>query len=180
MLVTLLLGLQLTLTHCHLRFDFSKNRKHTLHAETKAFLKTLSQPIKIFLLNDGSEEENHFESYFKGLMRTFQEACTGLNTSLSFRSLHSLKMPQEVLWLKEKYNFSETEGVLLVLGERNKFLTKKDFFHEDLFIGESKLLTTLTQLSNPPKVLYWCTGHGELDNCVNVVNNLLSPIKRSS
>ena len=48
LLVTLLFGLQLTLTHCHLRFDFSKNRNHTLHAETSAFLKTLSQPIKIF------------------------------------------------------------------------------------------------------------------------------------
>ena len=163
LLITLLLGLQLTLTHCHLRFDFSKKRNHTLHTETKAFLKTLSQPIKIFLLNDGHEEETNFASYFKDLMRTFQEACIGLNTSLSFRSLHSLKMPQEILWLKEKYGFSETEGVLVVLGERNKFLTKEEFFHEEHFVGESTILTTLTQLSNPPKILYWCTGHGELD-----------------
>lgn len=163
LLIMLLFGLQLTLTHCHLRFDFSKNRKHTLHAETNAFLKTLSQPVKIFLLSDGHEEETNFESYFKDLMRTLQAAFIDLNSSFSFRMVHSLKMPQEVLWLKEKYGFSETEGVLVVLGERSKFLTKEEFFHEEYFIGESKLLTTLTQLSNPQKILYWCTGHGELD-----------------
>ena len=163
LLVTLLFGLQLTLTHCHLRFDFSKNRNHTLHAETNAFLKTLSQPVKIFLLSDGREETEKFEVYFKDLMRTLQAAFIDLNSSFSFRTLHSLKMPQEVLWLKEKYGFSETEGVLVVLGERNKFLAKEEFFHEEYFVGESKLLMILTQLSNPQKILYWCTGHGELD-----------------
>ena len=44
-----------------------------------------------------------------------------------------------------------------------KNATKEEFFHEEHFVGESMLLTTLTQLSNPPKILYWCTGHGELD-----------------
>lgn len=163
LLIMLLLGLQITLTHCHLRFDFSKNRQHTLHAETKVFLRTLSSSVKIFLLSDGQDEDSNFEPYFKDLMRSLQGEFAGLDNSFSFKTLHSLKMPHEVLWLKEKYGFSETEGVLIVLGNRSKFLAPEDFFYEDHFVGESKFLVTLTQLSNPQKILYWCVGHGELD-----------------
>lgn len=163
LLVMLLLGLQLVLVHCHLRFDFSKDRQHTLHDETKAFLQTLKQPVKVFLLNGEQATSKIFDDYFRGLIQTLQETFSHLNVSFSFRILDVLKVPQEVLLLKEKYNFSETEGILITLGNRCKYLTKEDFFYENHFIGESKLLATLMQLSSPPKVLYWCVGHGELD-----------------
>ena len=158
----LILGFYLILPFCNLRYDFSKNKHNSLHSETKAFLKILNKPLKIFLLSDQKEPKPEFMHYLKNLVHNINNVLKTNPDRFAFEEVNGLQNPSKLLQLKNQYSIDNDTGILFVLGNRSVWVSFDDFFKDNIFQGEICLLNAITQLNTESKTIYWLTGHGEL------------------
>ena len=160
----LILGFYLILPFCNLRYDFSKNKHNSLHSETKAFLKILNKPLKVFLLSDQKEPKAEFMPYLKNLVHNINNVLKTNPDRFAFEEVNGLQNPSKLLQLKNQYSIDNDTGILFVLGNRSVLVPFDDFFKDNVFQGEICLLNAITQLNTESKTIYWLTRHGELSS----------------
>ncbi len=162
LILWLIFGFHAILPYCNLRYDFSHNKCNSLHSETKAFLKILKEPIKIFLLCNQKDPSTEFTPYFKNLIHNLKNTLKN-NNNFYFEEINGLQSPNKLLRLQKLYEFDNDVGVLFVVNNRSLLLPFEDFFKNKTFSGEICLLNAITQLTSAPKNIYWVTGHKELN-----------------
>lgn len=168
----LILGFQVLLSYISFRFDFSVNHAHDLQDVSKAFLKTLRSPIKLFVLVKNHEQPNpDLLRKLRSLAHNLKNEFRGNRSLFEYREVDVLRDPKLFLSLKGQYKTEITSGVLLVLDENCTTISFEDLQQGKSFIGESVLINTLAQLASPAKNVYWITGHGELDGRENHPEN---------
>lgn len=164
LILGLIFGFYVILPFCNLRYDFSPNKRNSLHSETKAFLKILNKPLEIFLLCNQKEPKNDFKAYFKNLIHNITSALKNTKDRFIFEVVNGLQNPSKLLHLQKQYSIDSDTGVLFVLGNRSLLVPFDDFFKDEIFQGEICLLNAIVQLNSEAKTIYWVTGHGELNS----------------
>lgn len=160
---TLILGVVLLLPYISVRWDFSQNRSNSLGNEVKSFLGALKEPLNIYLLTDGTQPEEDFLPVFKIYLHALEQEYKKHN-AFSFKMIHVLREPKQLLQLKKQYKFEKNTGVLMVLGGQCAFVPFEAFYTKEKSLRcAACLVNTLYKLSIPPKNIYWMTGHCELE-----------------
>jgi hypothetical protein len=160
----LLFGFQITLSYLHFRFDFSTHHNHALQEISKAFLKTLNAPVKLFVIIKNREQPDHeLLRKIRSLGYTLRNELVGNRSQFEYQEVDVLKDPKLYLSLKGKYKIDINSGILLVLSEDCTTITLEELMQNKLFVGEAVIINALAQLASPVKNFYWLTGHGELD-----------------
>lgn len=168
----LILGFQILLSYIHFRFDFSANHVHELQDVSKAFLKTLNAPIKMFVFIKNREEPDpELLRKIRSLAHNLTDEFRGNRSMFQYREVDVLREPKLFLSLKGQYKTEITTGILLTLSENSTVVTFDELKQGKIFIGESVLINMLAQLASPAKNIYWITGHGELNGRDNHPEN---------
>jgi len=163
LIFSLILGIQALLPYCQVRYDFSKNHQNSLHNETKAFLQTIQEPLEIFLLKDSKQPDEAFQKNFKKLQLALQTEFSRNRKILNFKEINVLKFPRDLLQFQEHYKVDACSGLFIAIGQKNILIPFDSFYKNKVFIGESCLLNALRKLTSSPKIIYWITGHNELN-----------------
>jgi hypothetical protein len=150
--------------------DWTRAGIHTLHPATKNLLTELKEPVKVYVLGS-TNDRIAFE------MTALLEKCRAVDPQLHWEQLSPFRNRSDVQDLMRKYQFSDSEGVLVVYGtepnESHDFIKRSDLFEQKfseepgrqfVFKGENALLNSLTFLSSGQKkaVVYFTQGNGEL------------------
>ncbi len=168
----LVLGVQVLLSYTSFRFDFSANHVHELQGVSKAFLKTLKSPIKLFVFIKNREQPKpELLRKLRALAHNLKNEFRGNRSLFEYREVDVLRDPKLLLSLRGQYKTEITSGVLLALAEDCAAIPFEELEQDKVFIGESVLINTLAQLASPAKNIYWIIGHGELDGRENHPEN---------
>ena len=152
----LLFGFQITLSYLHFRFDFSTHHNHALQEISKAFLKTLNAPVKLFVIIKNREQPDHeLLRKIRSLGYTLRNELVGNRSQFEYQEVDVLKDPKLYLSLKGKYKIDINSGILLVLSEDCTTITLQELMQNKLFVGESVIINALAQLASPVKNFYW-------------------------
>ena len=163
LIVLLIFGFQSLLPYYQIRFDFSKNHQNSFHNETRAFLKTLQEPLEMFLLKDSKQPDESFQKNFKRLLLALRIELSKNRKSLNFKEIDALKSPKDLLQFQEHCKVDASSGLFIAMGSRNLLIPFDSFYKNKTFVGENCLLNALRKLTSSPKVIYWITGHNEIN-----------------
>jgi ABC-type uncharacterized transport system len=168
--LTLFGGLNyLALSHAW-RFDLTRNRQHSLSAETKSYLERLEHNVSITvtLTNDGSNPE---------LAAAYHD-LSGLLREYAYQTRHSTNGKIEVRYLDVYQSRREAEAlridqpnvVVLESEGHRRVMLLSEFYRVNMkekrkesFLGEVALTAALLDVSSPnKKKIYFLSGHGEM------------------
>jgi hypothetical protein len=166
--LTLFAGLNYVALSNAWRFDLTQSHRHSLSAETRAYLSQLDRDVRVVVTisAEGGGEE---------LTQAFRD-ISGLLREYGYLTRNNPKGKIEVRYLDVYQNRREAEAlqletpnqVVLVSGSDRRVLTLADFYEtKDMkraaFRGESTLTAALLDISNPDKKkIYFLSGHGEM------------------
>jgi ABC-type uncharacterized transport system len=153
------------------RFDLTKNRQHSLSAETKSYLERLERDVKIVVtLTDDGEHEDVAQAYrdITGLLREYTYA-TRVNSKgkIVVREVDVYQNRKEAEELGLGPNV-----VALICGDHRRVMPLPEFYRinmrdskprKESFLGESALTAGILDVSSPDKKkIYFVAGHGEM------------------
>jgi ABC-type uncharacterized transport system involved in gliding motility auxiliary subunit len=166
--LTLFTGLNYIALRHAWRFDLTQGRRHSLSAETRSYLESLSRNVRIIvtLTADPANEE---------LSQSYRD-ITSLLREYAYLTRNNPKARIEVRYLDVYQNRREAEEleldqpnqVILLSENRRRVMTLVDFYETKemrraAFRGEVALTGALLDVSNPDKKkIYFLTGHGEM------------------
>ncbi|MFO0845356.1 MAG: Gldg family protein [Gemmataceae bacterium] len=156
-------------------FDWTATDINSISPLMRNYLADLKQPVKAYLLMRRDDQISMD-------MQTLLDNCKSLNSRFSWElvSPRSIENQSRIAGMMEKYNISDPQGVLLVVGEESEkskpdfaFVKARDLFEQDFrggrgaplsyaFLGENALYNALASLTEGKVVIYFTTGHGEL------------------
>lgn len=153
-------------------YDWTQSDIHTISSKTRNYLASLKEPVNVYVLLPG---DNPIAQDTK----TFLENCRGLKSDFTWELISPLHEPVKARELMEKYNFVDSRGLLLVVGQEGEgkkpdytFVKFSDLYEQDrtpgtqslnyAFLGENAIYNALTELTEGKTVIYFTTGHGEL------------------
>ena len=172
LIATLILGFQVLLSYVSFRFDFSANHMNELQNVSKAFLKTLKSPIKLFVFIKNREQPNQeLLRKIRSLAHNLKNEFRGNRSMFEYCEVDVLRDPKLFLSLRGQYKAEITSGVLLALSGDSTVISFEELEQGKVFVGEPVLINALAQLASPAKNIYWITGHGELDGRDNHPEN---------
>ncbi len=150
------------------RFDLTENRRHSLSAETRAYLADLERDVRVLVTigSDNSDEE----------LEQARRDITGLLREYTYHTRNSSNGRIEVRYLDIYQNRREAETlgldqpnqVVLVTDRHRRVLTLGDFYttrdlQREGFHGEATLTAALLDVTKAEKKkIYFLSGHGEM------------------
>jgi hypothetical protein len=150
------------------RFDLTESRRHSLSAETRAYLAELERDVRIIVTisDDGDDDE----------LEQARRDITALLREYTYHTRNSTKGRIEVRELDIYQNRREAEAlgleqsnqVILITDRHRRVLTLGDFYttrdlQREGFHGESTLTAALLDVSSAEKKkIYFLSGHGEM------------------
>jgi len=154
------------------RFDLTKNRRHSLSAETKSYLDRLERDVKVVVtLTEDNENEEVAQAYrdITGLLREYSYATRGREKGRII--VHGINVYQNRREAEE-LGIDQPNSVVLICGEHRRVMPLSEFYrvagrgkevHKESFLGESALTAAILDVSNPDKKkIYFIAGHGEM------------------
>ncbi|MDF9827278.1 hypothetical protein M2103_001988 [Ereboglobus sp. PH5-5] len=156
------------------RFDITQLRKHTLSAETRAYLTQLDQPIRVVVtLPKSASPDDHeapadldqINNDVAGLLREYTYALE-TNAKVDFRVdyIDVYQRPREAEQLG-----LEPNAIYFFSGQRPRKVGVDALYRYKnnqrvAFLGEQAFTAAILGVSNPEqKKIYFLTGHGEMD-----------------
>jgi hypothetical protein len=178
--VTLFGGLNYLAFYYSWRFDITQFRRHTLSAETRAYLSQLgkTEPIQIRIINtfpkdstlagnDAPADLDQINNDVAGLFREYTYALeTNPNATLRADHIDVYQRPRDAEQFGLKPN---TIHFFATPGNRSREVTRDDLYrYKDnqrvAFLGEQAFTAAILNVSSPGKKrIYFLTGHGEMD-----------------
>jgi len=155
------------------RTDLTENRQHSLSPETQAYLRTVSQPIEIYVVLPKVESDEYTMRIWRDLQRMlgnmehFMERTGNPNISIEFIDVYRERnRAAEILG---RYGITSQSSILLASGNRMKQISIDSIYvmadnKIKAFRGESEFLSAILNLSQAEeKTIYFMTGQGEHD-----------------
>lgn len=153
--------------------EWSRRGVHTLSPDSRAFLRALDRPVKVFVLLRTQDRD------LTQMMKSLLENCQAITDKLEVEFVSPDRDRQRLGELADDYQLLAPEGVLLVTGTKpdvlQEFIDRRDLFKSDLdpgtrrprvrFQGENALLTKLNYLKEGKArpIVYFTQGNGELE-----------------
>jgi hypothetical protein len=166
--VTLFAGLNYVALNHGWRFDLSQQRRFALSAETRAYLASLAEPIRIVvtIVDDGTNPElAQAQRDIAALLREYvYEASRNPRAPITVEHVDIYQQRQRA----EALGLEQVNTVVLLCGPRRHALTLSEFYRvrrgqRDEFLGEAALTAGLLTVSKPNKEkIYFLTGHSEM------------------
>lgn len=150
------------------RFDLTENRRHSLSAETRAYLADLERNVSIYVTIPADSADDELEQARRDL--------TALLREYTYHTRNSTKGRIEVRQVDIYQNRREAEArgldqpnqVVLVTDRHRRVLTLGDFYttrglKTEGFHGEATLTAALLDVTKAEKKkIYFLSGHGEM------------------
>ena len=152
------------------RFDLTRNRQHSLSAETKSYLAHLEHNVRITvtLTNDSSNSELAAAYHdLSGLLREYAyQTRHSTNGKIEVRNLDVYQSRREA----EALQIDQPNVVVLESEGRRRVMLLSEFYRVNMkekrkesFLGEVALTAALLDVSSPNKKrIYFLSGHGEI------------------
>jgi ABC-type uncharacterized transport system involved in gliding motility auxiliary subunit len=166
--LTLFGGLNYVALNHAWRFDLTQNRRYSLSAETRAYLATLTQPVRVVVtFTDDSDNDELARAYrdLAGLLREYSYATRNTPGEIraDFLDIYQRRREAEALGL------SQPNQVVVIAGDRRRVVTIDELYRirqqstREAFRGESALTAAILDVSSAErKRIYFVQGHGEL------------------
>jgi ABC-type uncharacterized transport system involved in gliding motility auxiliary subunit len=161
-------GLNYLALHYSWRFDLTRLRRHSLSAETSAYLKQLTQPVRVIVtFAKKADEPNYAQAYLdvSELLREYvyaTEAQTRARVTVDYIDVY--QRPAEA----RQYELQENTIVFLS-GERRRVVTMGELYEiknkqREAFLGEQAFTAAILDVSSSgQKKIYFLVGHGETE-----------------
>lgn len=176
--VTFFGGLNYLALHYAWRFDITQFRKHSLSAETRAYLAQLgrNQPIQIRVVvtfpkdaaltgDTAPADLDQINNDIAGLLREYTYALeTNASASLRIDYIDVYQRPRDAEQLNLKPN-----TIHFFAGDRPSEVTLDELYRRKdnqrvAFLGEQAFTRAILTVASPvKKKIYFLTGHGEMD-----------------
>ncbi|CAM2903901.1 GldG family protein [Rariglobus hedericola] len=166
--VTLFAGLNYLAVNYAWRFDLTENRSHSLSPETTAYLKNLSQPVRIIVtLTETSDNADVTQAYrdVSGLLREYVYTTAGNERgkiSVEFLDVYQRRRDAEALGIEQP------NTIVVLVGNKPRIIQLDELYQVEnnekkAFRGEQIFTSAILELSSPTqKKIYFLTGHGEM------------------
>lgn len=164
-------GLNYLALHHGWRFDLTHNRQHTLSEESKAYLRSLDQPVQLIVTIDrNSDAENLAQAYrdINGLLQEYVNATASKPSAnlgrVTVRHLDVYREQREA----EQLEINRADVVLALCNDRRQVIPLSAFYTvrdgvATAFTGEQAVTSAILSVSNPERPhLYFLAGHGEM------------------
>ena len=153
------------------RFDLTRNRSHTLSEETKAYLRSLDQPVELIVtLDRNADDDNLAQAYrdISGLLQEYVNATAAKpSTNLGRVTVRHLDVYREQR-LAEQLEIDRADVILALCNDRRQVIPLSAFYTvrdglATAFTGEQAITSAILSVSNPERPhLYFLAGHGEM------------------
>jgi ABC-type uncharacterized transport system involved in gliding motility auxiliary subunit len=166
--VTLFAGLNYLAVRYAWRFDLTENRAHSLSPETRAYLKNLSEPVRVIVtLTPDADNEQVAQAYrdISGLLREYGYATAGNErgrVTTEFLDVFQRRRDAEALGI------TDPNTILVLCADRRRVVKLDELYdvkdqQKQAFRGEQALTAAILDVSSPTKKkIYFLTGHGEM------------------
>jgi len=151
-----------------LRFDLTRNRRHSLSPETRSYLDQLERDVSITvtLIRDSDNEElTQVTRDVGGLLREYVYAtAAGAPGRVNVEYLDIYQSRKRA----EELGIDQPNVVVLKCDGRNRVITIGDLYRtkerrREAFQGEAVLTAAILDVSSPEKKkIYFLSGHGEM------------------
>lgn len=170
--LTFIGGINYLASQNYKRFDLTESRKYSLSPETRAYLRSIEQPIEIYVLIpeiEASEESRRILSDLRSLLREYHLfAATEGNRNIT---VHFIDVFRERLRAREilsRYSIETESSIFVVSGDQMRVIPAENLYslrgqRAVEFRGESEFTSAILEVTNPPdEVVYFLYGQGEL------------------
>lgn len=170
--LTLIGGLNFLGSQSFSRMDLTDSRRYSLSPETKAFLRSIQQPVEILVVMPRIKESEESERFFEdleNLLREYRDFAlreTGGNVTFEFIDVYQQRArARQVL---TRHGIDAESTIVVVSGDRREVIaTERLYTIEDgevaAFNGEAEFTGAIVRVSDPrDEVVYFLTGQGEL------------------
>jgi hypothetical protein len=152
------------------RFDLSRNRQHSLSAETRSYLDRLDHPVDITVtLTEDPDNPELAQSFrdIRNLLREYTyQTRNNPNGRITVRYLDVYQSRREA----EALHIDQPNVVVLDSDGHRRVMPLIDFYRvnmkekkKEAFLGEVALTAAILDVSNPDKKkIYFLAGHGEM------------------
>lgn len=170
--VSLIIGLNYLAAKYFKRFDLSESGTYTLAAESKAYIRALTQPVDIIVTipNDPEIPElKQINSDLRKLLRQYEaEAAQTGQSLINVEFVDIYRQRKRAQELAQRYKLTQDNSILVASGERTREIRQAELYENDgenitAFRGESAFTSAILEVSeNKTEKLYFLVGHGEL------------------
>ncbi|HVU16413.1 MAG TPA: GldG family protein [Candidatus Didemnitutus sp.] len=172
LLLTFFGGLNyIALNHSWGRFDLTRARRQSLSTETRSYLDSLEQPVRILVtLTDDSDNDELTQAYsdIMGLLREYAyDSSKNPHGKIEVEQFDIYKNRRKA----EDNGVDQPNQVILICGDHRRVLTLPEFYRtkvsgktisREAFQGESTITAAILDVSSSKKKkIYFLQGHGE-------------------
>jgi hypothetical protein len=149
------------------RFDLTETRRHSLSAETRAYLADLERNVRIIVTigaDSADEELEQARRDISGLLREYTYHTRNSPKGIEVRHLDIYQSRREA----ESLGLDQPNQVVLITDRHRRVLTLGDFYttrdlQREGFHGEATLTAALLDVTKAEKKkIYFLSGHGEM------------------
>lgn len=167
------------------RTDLTENRKHSLNPETQAYLRTVSQPINIYVVLPKIESDEYTMRMLRDLERLLGNMEHYLqrigNPNLNVEFVDVYRERNRAAEILGRYGITSQSSIVVASGDRMKQISINSLYVMSdnkirAFRGETEFLSAILNLSQAEeKTIYFMAGQGEHDlDSVDPVDGLSS------
>ncbi|MGB0415545.1 MAG: GldG family protein [Coraliomargarita sp.] len=170
--VTLIIGLNYLASKYFRRFDLSESGTYTLAAESKAYIRALTQPVDIIVTipNDPDVPElKQITSDLRKLLRQYEaEDARNGQSFINVEFVDIYRQRKRAQEIAQRYKLTQENVILVASGDRTREIRQAELYENDGenitgFRGESAFTSAILEVSaNKAEKLYFLVGHGEL------------------
>jgi hypothetical protein len=150
------------------RFDLTENRRHSLSAETRAYLADLERNVRIIVTIGADNADEELEQARRDITALLREYTYHTRNStkgrIEVRHLDIYQSRREA----ETLGLDQPNQVVLITDRHRRVLTLGDFYttrdlQREGFHGEATLTAALLDVTKAEKKkIYFLSGHGEM------------------
>lgn len=166
--VTLFGGLNYLALHHGWRWDLTEHRRHSLSEETKAYLRSLDQPVRLVITtNPNNSDPDAVQAFrdIRGLLREYENATARKSKGKIIVEELDIYRDQHAA---EVLQIDQPNVVVALSNDHRQVLPWGEFYETRervavAFKGEQIVTSAVLSVSNPKRPhIYFLAGHGEM------------------
>lgn len=188
LILSLILSLNYLAMQVFFRFDLTENHRYALSPETKAYLKDLTDPIKVYVTIPRSSPQQEEETLYRYVSHLLQEYVYNSrrdgNFLIDVEYVDIFKDLSKADMLAREYGLEDANTILVIAADRQRNIRPDEILEfsglkPTAFKGESTLTSAIMEVTQEVSpTVYFVQGHQESTPEGTSPNEGLSQITR--